>query len=438
MVTEVLAAKPHLRAATAEDWRAPVSLNPAFCCLSNSKRVLLLQGPVGPFFDRVAGWLNSLGRQVHRVVFHAGDETDCAQVKPIPFSQPRSSWSPFLANLLRDLQPDCIVLFGQNRYYHKVALERARALDLPVVVMEEGYFRPGYVTMELWGVNGYSTTLDRFAWAPEQDEHGSGAGLTGEFTRMHFQKMAWHAARHYGAMKAGKHRFPHYIHHRTDDVGFYAAYWIRSWWRKGLHRRKDRARQRWLFDTGAPYYFVPLQLEGDSQITHHSPFADNSAFILRVLPSFAKHAPREAVLVFRQHPHARGGSGNHALIRTLADSLKVSHRVFHMCEGDTPDLAERSLGTIVINSTVGLQALERGVPLIVLGDALYKQPAFTFSGDLDAFWQERQKPDRAVTNAFLAQVKNLTQAPASVYALRNESLGWPSFAPELNPEHSIF
>jgi capsular polysaccharide export protein len=147
---------------------------------------------------------------------------------------------------------------------------------------------------------------------------------------------------------------------------------------------------------------------------------------LRVLPSFARHAPKEALLVFRQHPHARGGPGNHELIRTLAKSLEISGRVFHMCEGDTPDLAERSLGTIVINSTVGLQALERRVPLIVLGDALYKHPEFTFTGDIDAFWEERRKPDPDATRAFLAQVKHLTQAPASVYALREEKLGWPA------------
>jgi capsular polysaccharide export protein len=78
----------------------------------------------------------------------------------------------------------------------------------------------------------------------------------------------------------------------------------------------------------------------------------------------------------------------------------------------------------VINSTVGLQALERRVPLLVLGDALYKQPEFTFMGDIDAFWEERRKPEPVATRAFLTQVKHLTQAPASIYALRDEKLCW--------------
>src|SRR4051794_36510838 len=112
MTSEVLAPEPHLRSAAVDEWCVRVALNPALCCLSNSPRVLMLQGPVGPFFDRVTGWLRSLGRDVQRVVFHAGDEADCTAIEPIRFAQPTSHWSSFLAKLLREHQPDCIVLFG--------------------------------------------------------------------------------------------------------------------------------------------------------------------------------------------------------------------------------------------------------------------------------------------------------------------------------------
>jgi capsular polysaccharide export protein len=408
-----------------EDWRKPVGGNPALACLAQSRRVLMLQGPVGPFFDRVAQWLRAGGSRVERVVFQGGDEQDCQAIEPIAFTGSPSAWPTFLGNLLQQLRPDCIVLFGQSRLYHKVALERARAIDLPVVVMEEGYFRPGFVTMELGGVNGYSTTLDRYEWAPADPA----AGLRPSVSGMHFQKMAWHAAQHYTALHRGRARFAEYQHHRSADLWAYAWYWMRSWFRKGYHRGPDRHFQRRLFESGQPYFFVPLQLEGDSQITQHSPFANNAEFILQVLTSFAGHAPAGTLLVFRQHPHARGGPGSKDLIVSLAKGLGIGERVHHMVEGDTPDLAEHSLGTVVINSTVGLQALERGVPLIVLGEAPYKQPEFTFLGELDDFWTQGQRPDEEVTGQFLAQVKNLTQAPASVYALRSEPLAWERPAP---------
>lgn len=403
---------------------APV--NPALAVLANARRVLFLQGPVGPFFDRIAQWLRSRGADVKRVAFQGGDQRDCQAVEPICFRSPSNMWPAFFAALLETEKPDCIVLFGQSRLYHKVALERARAVDLPVIVMEEGYFRPGFVTMELGGVNGYSTTMDRYVWdgRPDLPDPLPDFGLSPDISPRHFQKMAWHAMQHYAAIRRERQSYPHYQHHRCDDPFFYIRYWVRSWFRKGLHCAGDRRFQRWLFDSKQPFFFVPLQLEGDCQITHHSPFSSNFEFILRVMRSFAANAPKESHLVFRQHPHARGGPGHAKFIRDMAGLLNIAHRVYHMTEGDTPDIAERSLGTVVINSTVGLQALERRVPLMVLGNSIYKRPELTFRGDLDDFWHNRKRPDIAVAGAFLAQLKNLTQAPASVYALRSEPLSW--------------
>lgn len=411
-------ARDSLRPA-AEPWHQPVHENPAFSCLKGAARVLMLQGPVGPFFDRLAGWLRARGCRVERIVFQGGDEHDCLSVRPTRFRGAPAEWPAYISELLQSQRPDCILLFGQGRFYHKVALERARAMDLPVVVMEEGYFRPGYVTMELGGVNGYSTTLERFEWVDAEDK-----ALRPAISPMHFQKMAWHASHHYVALDKRRRQYPHYEHHRSTHVPSYALYWTRSWFRKGVHRGTDNKLQRWLIATRQPYYFVPLQLEGDSQVTQHSPYASISEFVTQVLHSFARHAPAGALLVFRQHPHARGGPGLQALIQSLARSLGASSRVFHLVEGDTPVLAQHSLGTVLINSTVGLQALERGSPLIVLGDSPYKRPALTFAGPLDAFWNERRSPDPEAAGRFLAQVKNLTQAPASVYALRSEPLLW--------------
>ncbi|MBC7605280.1 MAG: capsular biosynthesis protein [Ramlibacter sp.] len=327
--------------------------------------------------------------------------------------------------MLAQWQPDCIVLFGQARLYHKIAIERARAMDVPVVVMEEGYFRPGYVTMELGGVNAYSTTLDRFQWIASV-ENNQPLGYPTDLSRIHFQKMAWHASNHYIAMRQQSSLYPQYVHHRDVDPETYARYWVRSWVRKVARRSGDRKVQRWLINSRQPYFFVPLQLEGDSQLTHHSGFAGNCQFIFEVLTSFKAHAPAGSLLVFRQHPHARGGPGHAAFIRGAAEGLGIGARVRHLVEGDTPDLAEHALGTVVINSTVGLQTLERGAPLIALGEALYDRPGLTFQGPLDQFWSGRTRPDPSVARAFLAQLKHLTQAPCSVYALRSEPLLWSS------------
>lgn len=407
-----------------------VHCNPALMQLARARSVLLLQGPLGPFFDRLTVWLRSCGAQVARVALHGGDEHDCRAVHPIAYVGTQSDWPAFFADTVARLAIDCVVLFGQSRQYHKAASDVAKSLGLPVVVLEEGYFRPGYITMELGGVNGYSTTLQRYQWHPLAMVKGSMGSILPpgdmqpDISPWHFQKMAWHASQHYIALDKARTKYAHYQHHRGDSPRQYAAYWLRSWRRKLAHKAADLRFQQSLVGGTRSYYFVPLQHDGDAQITHHSPFVENAEFIIRVIRSFALHAPADALLVFRQHPHARGGPGHSEFILSLATELDVGDRVHHLVEGDTPELAEHSAGVVLINSTVGLQALERGAPLMVLGDALYKQPQLTFAGDLDAFWNDARPPERAGTMAFLAQMKNLTQAPVSVYALRDEPIRW--------------
>ncbi|MEO5671211.1 MAG: hypothetical protein ABIR26_11010, partial [Ramlibacter sp.] len=110
---------------------AITAVNPALVYLATAERVLMLQGPVGPLFDRMAQWLIGRGTQVRRVVFQGGDELDCRVVVPKRFDASQAAWPAFLAELIDEWEPDCIVLFGQSRHFHKVALERARAIDLP-------------------------------------------------------------------------------------------------------------------------------------------------------------------------------------------------------------------------------------------------------------------------------------------------------------------
>lgn len=410
-----------------------VPCNPALIQLASSKRVLLLQGPSGPFFDRLTRWLQTLGTDVHRVAFQGGDRHDSQQLKPIEYQGSLQEWPAFFGTLIRRLRIECVVLFGQSRKYHEKARQISKAEGLPVVVLEEGYFRPGFITMELGGVNGYSTALQRYRWEPDASVptdigrlHPPG-DIQPDASPGHFQKMAWHAAQHYVAMRKSRAEFANYVHHRIEDPHHYAAYWLRSWCRKLLVKSSDLRFQAGLLQSGRPYFLVPLQHDGDAQITHHSPFAENTEFIIHVMRSFARRACSDSWLVFRQHPHSRGGPGHAGFISSLATELGIFGRVHHMVEGDTPELAEQATGVVVINSTVGLQALERGAPVMALGGALYKQPQLTFPGELDSFWKDARPACKTATSLFLAQIKNLTQAPVSVYAMRSEPILWGRF-----------
>jgi capsular polysaccharide export protein len=398
-----------------------VADNPALARLAHSSRVLLLQGPVGPFFDRLAQWLLGRGAQVHRVVFQAGDRLDCQALEPLVFRGTLEDWPGFLGRLMTSHGIDCVALFGQSRPHHVAALEASRRAGVPAVVLEEGYVRPGFATVELEGVNGHSTTLDRYRWCsgPGEDEpvwpsSDAPSGLAA--------RMAWHAVRHYLALGLLPTLNPHYVHHRSDRLRPHVAHWVRTGWRWLRHHRDDTravaglARER--------YFFFPLQNEGDAQITAHSPFSTVQQSVAKVLAYFARHAPADALLVVRQHPWSRGHRETERAVLLVAERLGVARRVVHLHEGDTAALVRQALGVVVVNSTVGLIALRQHRPLMVLGDAVYRRPGLCHMDELDSFWRGARAPEPALVQRFLRQLITLTQVPCDLYAPRHAPLNW--------------
>ena len=210
-----------------------VSCNPALTALLQSHSVLMLQGPVGPFFDRLTHWLKSNGvPTVNRVTFSGGDEWDCNASIPMRFRGALVEWPVFLEYMFITFKVDCIVLFGQARPHHTKAMVLASLLGIKVVVVEEGYFRPHYITMELGGVNGYSSTLDRYRWsiAPQAPQPVPQVKAWAQSVRM-----GWYAAVHYAKMSWYHARFPFYQHHKKTSLIQQSFYWLRSWVKKALY-----------------------------------------------------------------------------------------------------------------------------------------------------------------------------------------------------------
>lgn len=59
----------------------------ALTVLLSGKKYLLLQGPMGPFFNDVAEWLESLGRNAVNVVFNGGDRFYCRHRQYLAYYQ---------------------------------------------------------------------------------------------------------------------------------------------------------------------------------------------------------------------------------------------------------------------------------------------------------------------------------------------------------------
>ncbi len=127
----------------------------ALTVLLSGKKYLLLQAD-GTFFNDVAEWLESLGRNAVNVVFNGGDRftaaIDNTGLLPNAERVPR-----MVTDLHRQYDFDTILCFGDCRPLHKEAKRWAKSKGIRFLAFEEGYLRPQFITVEEGGVNAYSS-----------------------------------------------------------------------------------------------------------------------------------------------------------------------------------------------------------------------------------------------------------------------------------------
>jgi len=380
----------------------------------HAKKVLLLQGPVGPFFRRLATLLRAAGAEVHKVNFNGGDclfyPTDALTWRGHP-----AEWPQFLARLLEQRRIDIVLLFGDCRPIHRVARTVAQQHGVRVGAFEEGYVRPNFITFEQFGVNGYSRIPRRaefyrhLACAPDKRELDVGNT---------FRYAALWATLYYVAAAIGRPWFPHYRHHRRLALSELFP-WLRSAWRKALYRFRERAMLGLLTNARhRKFYLVPLQMSLDSQVRQHSDFRSVGRFIRHVVRSFAERAPADASLVIKHHPLDRGFHDYSRLIGRLRAQFRLGARLLYVHDQHLPTLLESMRGAVVINSTAGLSALSHNAPVKVCGVAIYDMGGLTFQEPLDDFWLEADsfRPDPDLFRRFRAHLIERTQINGSFYA----------------------
>jgi capsular polysaccharide export protein len=120
------------------------------------RRFLFLQGVPGSFMHSLGQALTARGHGVSRVNFNGGDRLVWPSLPAVDFTGRMGEWPAFLQRLVFGLAPTDLILHGDCRPLHKVAIELANRFGITVHVFEEGYLRPDWITLEVGGVNGYS------------------------------------------------------------------------------------------------------------------------------------------------------------------------------------------------------------------------------------------------------------------------------------------
>lgn len=386
----------------------------------NSPRVVLLQGPVGNFFKRAQEHLNDSGFDAWRVCFNAGDRLYSRGEKSLNFSGTPDSWRDWFTEVLRENGFDAVVLFGADRIVHRVALECAENAGIAVLCLEEGYIRPGYVTMELGGNNWRSPIAGQLP--PETFNSPRSEGPKAVLCAGSFSAMAWSAFQYFSVRAListpGERKLFHKHKRTLLSEGFY---WFKNYYRKFAHvGRNYRVSERLLEHHDKRFFIVPLQVHDDTQLGRAANSWNNQKLILKTIVSFARNAPADHQLVFKIHPMERGHTRDWNFIRQVGALNDVKDRVHVLDGGSLSLLTRHSAGMITINSTSGLSALHHGVPLAVMGQALYRHQELAFcverGMDLDRFWREGCVAPDSVRQRYLSWIHHQCLVGGDFYA----------------------
>jgi len=379
------------------------------------RHFLFVCGPFGSFTRTLGRSLRGEGAQCSRVILNGGDAFDWGVSHASPYFGPREGFGDWFAGVMRRDHVTDVVIYGDSHPYCVEAARVAAGRSLKVHVLEQGYFRPFWITLERGGVNGNSS-LPRDPCAYLEEARGIPAPIE-EWLPPLTPPAVWNLALYHAVLwlttpAFARFRLPYQYSLPRQAFGHARRYLDQRLFR-GRHRRRLAS----ALDGEGELFLGILQRPGDSQLRVHSAFPSTADFITRVVKSFARHAPASARLLFKSHfldhgiePHARS-------VALAAKVHGVAGRVLFTDSGDLHAMLPMAAGAVTVNSTAGLSAIGRGLPTVALGQAIYEMPGLTHQGGLDSFWAAPQAPEPDLYDAFRRVVVGRTQI-SGAYAIR--------------------
>lgn len=379
------------------------------------RKLLLLQQHPSTFAKALADALARRGAEVVRVTVSLGDWLSWAPRPARAYRGRLGGFSHYVRQLILEEHVTALVVCGDRCPYNRIGIAVMRDLGRDVFVYENGYLRPDWITLERFGMVGFS----HFPNDPARIRALAAAGLPRVDERLRYPHRffteAWIDVLHtlsqtfcpvfYPFYDSGRidHPLADYLHHLAKLLGGALA----PPPERALAHIVDRHPRGW--------FVVPLQVQGDYQIRDSGRYASIGDFIREVVASFARHAPEEVGLVFREHPLDSRIRDWGRSVRTAAAAAGVSERVFMTAGGPLAPQLDGAAGVVTINSSAGLEALSRGLAVKTMGAAIYDVAGLTFQGRLDDFWRAPTAPDPSLLEDFLRLLAASIQVKGDFY-----------------------
>jgi capsular polysaccharide export protein len=365
------------------------------------RRFLIASAPFGPFSRTLAAAIEASGGAVQRLIINMGDRVDWRRGGGRTHREPFEAFRAALPDWIEEFTD--VIVFGDTSPHARAVLAAARTQGLDTWILENGYFRPDWITLERHGVNAEGCSpADPEAYADVQVREPRPVPV-GRILPWHVT----HISLYYFIELMGRSAYPHF-RPEYDPPPWRQAFGHVA---RALNSRRLLTRRRlgMVLKGDPPFVLVCLQRDGDSQLVRHSSLTTNAAFLARVLDSFATHAPPGLHLVVKGHPLDAGVTDMEVQTGRLAEARGVSARVHYLDGGALADLCRASRGLVVNNSSAALSALGFGTPVKVLGKAFFDMEGLTDPRPLDEFWSAPRPPDPELFARFRTWVIDNTQ-----------------------------
>lgn len=376
---------------------------------------LFLQGPSSPLFSRIAGHLEEAGQRCHRINLNVGDQIFWRRAGAFNYRDSLENWGSYIRSFIDYSNIGTIILLGEERPYHKEAVRAAKERGVDVVVIEMGYLRPDWVTVELDGMSSNSRfpndpnvimkaaeNLPEPDWAPKYSQ---------TFLAEALFDLAYYLPSVFFGFLYPRYRFHGIFHPLAEYAG-----WVGRLATERHRQKKARLLTDQLLNSGCPWFVYPLQLETDYQLRAHSPYSSQRDAIAHVISSFAKSVDGSARLAIKVHPLDNGLISWKRFIKAAAKANGVVDRIVYLDGGDLTMLMQGSQGLVTVNSTAALSGLMQGVATKVLGSAIFDVPGLTDQQSLDEFWSTQSAPDSEIKDAFVRLLAASLQERGNFYS----------------------
>ena len=396
--------------------------------------VLLLQGPVGPFFRELRKYLINRDFDVIKINFNGGDFLFSDRTGSFNFRGSPSDWSAWLKVFIGKRRPAAIVLFGDGRPYHIEALRVAHEERVVAWCLEEGYIRPNYITCERNGNNARSPLRHGTANRSHQP-------IAAEVPiKNSFGIMATYAALYLIAQAALVARFRGNVRHRQRPLAAECARWALNVTRKVAFYPVNRLVLGKIINRRLrDYYVVALQVHDDLNLLRNGNGWTMERLIDEATRSFAQHAPLTHQLLFKVHPLDRGHRPYRKMVAKAAKAHGCEARVTIVDDGPIGPMIRHSEGVITVNSTSGLLALRHGKPLLALGNAFYSCAALKAlppapPTEFHLFWRQPKTARSEIVHSFIDRMRRESLLYGSFYAAPFRSPAADAVADQIQSE----